>query len=345
MVAVGKVATALPQFCCSTDQIIQVARTWLLNAGQDPQLFERLTKNSGIQNRYFALPVSDLVKLNGAEERAEIFQTEGSKLLESAISQALAEASLSAKDVATLIFVSCSVPTIPSLDAHVLPGLGFSAAVNRIPVYQHGCLGGAFGLSLASRLVAEGPVVVASVELCSLIYHASDLRSDNVVGAALFGDGAAAVVLSEEPKGLSIRASRSHLISNSTQLMGYDVKDAGAHLRLDREIPNCIAAELPSAVENFLADQGLSSKEIGWWLVHPGGAKILRTVESFFELKPEQMQWSWEVLKQFGNMSSASLLFALKLFQVSEVSKTGQKALMVGIGPGLTIQMILFDCL
>jgi alkylresorcinol/alkylpyrone synthase len=126
--------------------------------------------------------------------------------------------------------------------------------------------------------------------------------------------------------------------------MGYDIFDDGTHLRLDREIPQALLSAAPRAIERFLRSAGLSSGDVRWWLFHPGGAKILSSLEETLSVSREQTRWSWDSLRDHGNMSSASILFALKGFLNDKEYSPGDKMVMLGVGPGLTLQLNLFEC-
>jgi alkylresorcinol/alkylpyrone synthase len=240
---------------------------------------------------------------------------------------------------------SCSVPTIPSLDARVFPEIGLAPTTFRLPIFQYGCAGGAIGLALGGDItVTHGTTLVVAIELCSLLYQGEDVTPGNIVGSTIFGDGAACVVLSPSKGTLRICASQSLLIPNTYALMGYDILDDGAHLHLDREIPQTLLREAPDVIESFLCRHNLSIADVKWWLFHPGGAKILQGLEDTIGLRPEQTRWSWGSLKDYGNMSSASILFALDAFIKDRTYKRGDKLLMLGIGPGLTLQLNLLEC-
>jgi alkylresorcinol/alkylpyrone synthase len=170
------------------------------------------------------------------------------------------------------------------------------------------------------------------------------MQAGNIVGSAIFGDGAACVMVSNDEGPLRILHSQSFLIPNSHELMGYDILDDGTHLRLDKEIPQALVRAAPTAILNALTQAGLSIEDVGWWLFHPGGAKILAFLEQEFHIDREQSRWSWESLRSCGNMSSASILFALEAFLSDRPYARGDKVLMLGIGPGLTLQVNLFEC-
>jgi len=344
MVAVRGIATELPQYVYSKGDICKVGAQWLSNAPHERELFERFVTSSQISQRHFAVPLERILALGGQRERAEIFQREGADLLERVSAKLLQAASISASEIDHLIFTSCSAPVIPSIDTTLVPRAGFSGTINRVPLYQHGCAGGVIGLALASRLVKpEERAIVSAVELCSLVYQAGDLSGGNLVGSAIFGDGAAAVLLDGAGGGLEVVAAKSHLVPNSEYLMGYGIEDDGVHLRLDRALPQALAKHAPVFVRAFLEQNALAPEDIAWWLFHPGGVKVLAVLEEVLGIARTQSVWSWEVLERYGNMSSASILFVLDAFIGSGKAQSGDKVCMLGVGPGLTIEALLLS--
>ena len=342
---VQAVSTLLPPYRYSTREILEVAGRWLQNSPSERALFERLGSSTKIEGRSFALPIEKLVLLKGQAERAKIFTELGTTLLSEVLAEALSASRLAPENVTTLITTSCSVPTIPPIDTRAIPLLGLGPETLRLPIFQYGCAGGAIGLSLARHLSSpRGATLLASVELCSLVYQRDDLKAGNILGSAIFGDGAACAVISEDPGPLRIVDSRSHLIPNTCDLMGYDLLDDGAHLHLDREIPQALLASTPPFVRSFLQGHGLTPSDIQWWLFHPGGAKILSSLEESFDLSPPQAKWGWDTLRENGNMSSASILFVLGNFLRERPYKVGDTVMMIGVGPGLTLQANLFEC-
>jgi len=345
MTFIDSVVTELPKYKYSTDEIIRAASTWLESAPEQRSLFERLSHSTQIENRSFALPVEDILALNGPGSRAAVFSEVGTSLLTDVISKGLSSSSLQTSDIGALLFTSCTVPAIPSIDVKAIDALSLPPDLVRLPIFQHGCAGGAVGLSLASRISLSGKAtLLTSVELCSLIYQGGDLTGGNIVGSAIFGDGAACAVLRPDSGRLKIRATHSHLIPNTYHLMGYDIFDDGTHLRLDREVPQCLAEVAPPLIASFLTGLGYGPSDVAWWIFHPGGAKILHALESSLKLAPAQCRWGWDALKEHGNMSSASVLFALSQFLDERPYKLGDLVCMVGVGPGLTIQLNLFEC-
>lgn len=342
MATVRAISTTLPKHAYSKADICEIGEHWLHNTPHESALFQRFVSSSQIEQRHFALPLHDVLTLGGSHERSSHFQREGGVLLKDTIAQLLSKSGVTASAINHLITTSCSAPIIPAIDAGVIDELGLLRTVSRVPLYQHGCAGGVVGLALASRLVRPHErAVVAAVELCSLVYQAADLSGGNLVGSAIFGDGAAAVLLDGSDGGLRIVAAQSHLVPQSAFLMGYDIEDDGAHLRLDRALPQALSQHAPPFLRAFLAEQELTPQDISWWLFHPGGVKVLAVLEDALGIQRLQSRWAWEVLERYGNMSSASILFVLDSFLQSNAAQPGENVCMLGVGPGLTIEAIL----
>jgi len=345
MASIRAVSTVLPKYEYSRDDICKVGDAWLSDAPHQRDLFLRFVSSSQISRRHFAIPLEQILGLTGAGERSKLFQSYGRPLLKDVAALLLQNNGTNAQDIDHLIFTSCSAPVIPSIDVGLVDDLEFRRSVNRIPVYQHGCAGGVIGLAIASRVLKpKEKAILAAVELCSLVYQARDLTGGNLVGSAIFGDGAAAVLLdSDESAGLRIVDSCSHLVPDSAALMGYNSEDDGPHLRLDRALPQALTENAPPFLRSFLAKQQLQIQDIKWWLFHPGGVKVLAALENALNINRDRSRWSWEVLERFGNMSSCSILFVIESFLRSEAIKPGELACVVGVGPGLTIEAVLLQ--
>lgn len=344
MAVIRGVTTSLPQYKYSKQDICAVGAEWLKDSPHELELFQRFVQSSQISERHFAVPLETILALSGPHERAAHFQEQGRPLLSRTIANLLTGAELSPTSVDHLIVTSCSAPIIPAIDVAVVDDLSLRRSISRVPVYQHGCAGGVIGLAMAHRLLQPNErAIVAAVELCSLVYQSGDLTGGNLVGSAIFGDGAAAVLVDSEGPGLSVTAARSHLVPNSAHLMGYNSEDDGPHLRLDRALPQALSQHAPPFIRKFLGDNGLAPADINWWLFHPGGVKVLAALEEAFQIERSRSRWAWEVLERYGNMSSASILFVLEAFLTSRVTKPGDRACIVGVGPGLTIEAIILE--
>lgn len=344
MAVIRGVTTRLPEHAYSKEDICAVGAQWLKDSPHELELFRRFVQSSQITQRHFAVPLKTILAMGGPHERAAHFQEQAKPLLSKTIADLLAESGAVPDSIDHLIVTSCSAPIIPAIDVAVIDALALRRSISRIPIYQHGCAGGVIGLAMAQRLLKSTErAVVAAAELCSLVYQSRDLTGGNLVGSAIFGDGAAAVLLEGSGAGLTITAARSHLVPHSAHLMGYNSEDDGPHLRLDRALPQALARHAPPFIIQFLGDNGVAPSDVGWWLFHPGGVKVLAALEEAFQIERGQSRWAWEVLERYGNMSSASILFVLEAFLASNVIEQGQKACIVGVGPGLTIEAILLE--
>lgn len=344
MPSIASVGTALPSFKYTFSDVQDVGERWLANNSDGLALFKRLTSAGNNRSRFFAVPPDGILNLNGLQNRAELFEREAPPLGQESLERALSAAGLRPADLSTFLFTSCSCPVIPSVDSLIMERLEMPRATRRIPIYQHGCAGGIIGISLAARLAQPGSkVALTSVELCSLVFHPDDHSGAQLVGSAIFGDGAASVIIDTEDKGLVIKSTESFLVPESRHLMGYETHDDGFHLRLDRQLPARLADIAPRQVKHFLLSQGLTAEEIDHWLFHPGGVKILDSLERSLCKDRRSATWARDTLTEVGNLSSASVLFVLDRFLNAKVVKHGERILMLGVGPGLTLELILFE--
>ena len=338
------VNTSVGKYTYTPEEIISAAHLWLKDNDALKEKFGRFLKSSDISKRKFALSLEEILTLDGAEARAKTFEVLGSELGVSALLGNLEKSKIEKEKIDSMVFVSCTCPILPSIDTLLIEQAGLAENISRIPIYQHGCAGGVVGLSLLHKLVqSERYALLSSVELCSLVFQRENLSAGQLVGSALFGDGSGTVIVGGFDKGLVITDAKSYLIPNTRHVMGYDIHDNGSHLRLKPELPSIIAKHIPIFLSDFLSQHQMTHQDLNWWLIHPGGVKILELLEQTFNLHKEQSAWSREILKQIGNLASASILFVLESFLNSKVAKVGDKGVIIGVGPGLTIELILFE--
>lgn len=343
MVSVQAISTALPAHRYDAKSLLEESSGWLATHPEQREKFERFVRSARTESRFFTQPVSEILKIKGLEDRAALFERHGTTLGELSLRAALERARILPGDLGTVVFTSCTCPVIPSIDTILVERVGLDPNINRVPIYQYGCAGGVAGLALAAKLAeVAGPVALISVELCSLVFHRDDHSAGHLVGSAIFADGSATAIVSKEDSPLAFVASRSHLLPATRHLMGYDLHDDGSHLRLARELPEMLAAQVPKIVSTFLTDHSLHSSVIDWWLFHPGGIKILDSLERLFCSDPSVARWSRQVLREVGNLSSATVLFVLDAFLTEAPYESGDHVLLLGIGPGLTVELILF---
>ncbi|MEQ8395295.1 type III polyketide synthase [Thalassobaculum sp.] len=308
---------------------------------------DRVFDSSTVDQRWLAQPLDWYRVEHGWADRAVAFQHAALSLLQDAASRALASAGLAASDVDHVLCVSTTGFATPSLDARLIGPLGLRHDVGRTPVFGWGCAGGAIGLARAADIARAAPgrtVLFLVVELCSLAFRA-DPEPVNVVGSALFGDGAAAVVLQVPPRDGPVAeprivASAEHTWPDSLDVMGWRIDDAGFGLELRRDLPAFLVDRLRPVVENFLTGQGLRLAELDGVVGHPGGPKVLDAVAVALDLAPNALDSSRAVLRAFGNPSAAGVLMVLR--KVLDGGARGRH-LMLALGPGFTAALNLLE--
>ena len=307
--------------------------------------FDRLApvfKNAGIDNRAIAMPLDWYLEPQGLKERNAVYLKVANQLFVEATQIALAAAKISAAEVDTIVTISSSGIATPTLEARALIELGFRPDILRVPVFGLGCAGGISGLALGVQLAQAKPgsvVLLVVVELCSLWFHQDTLTKANIVASALFGDGAAAVVLS------TARASNRHIMGtgvqhtwpSTLQIMGWDVNDSGLEVVFDRDIPPFIRRQIAPVMADFLKRLNLTRDGIVRFGFHPGGIKVLEALESALEIKPGSLDIERSVLRDHGNMSAPTVLFVLK--RLLENANPGIYVISA-LGPGFTAAAI-----
>lgn len=326
-----------------TEELIPFIEEWTAHDRDLQKLALRFLRSSLVEERSFVDAPEIITGERGLAERSERFDFTGKDLALNAARGALK--GIPPEDIDVLIVASCTAPNIPSLDSLLIPELGLRPTIRRIPIFQYGCIGGASGLSLAHELTQSGNrVLLVSVEICSLLFHKKIPNKAALVGAALFGDGAAAVVLEPEDNGgtglATIDRTATQLITNSRELMGYDTLDDGFYLRLSPDLPKVVLETATNTLRHLFEERGCTEKSFDGWLVHPGGVKILNTFQETFALTEEQIGASFEVLRTRGNISSSSVFFVLEEHMKRTSLGRDHDALMLGIGPGLFLETL-----
>ena len=281
--------------------------------------------------------------------RSERYATEAPGLAAAAAHRALDASDVVGSQITHLVTVSCTGFSAPGIDIALIDRLGLPLSTQRVQVGFMGCHGAVNGLRAGTGLVAAHPsarVLICCVELCSLHYQYGQ-ETERIVTGALFADGAASVVLGDDPGTESlgsqsavgcVQATGSFLVPDSREAMTWQIGNHGYMMTLSPQVPDLIQRHLPAYLDQWLADHGESIASIGGWAVHPGGMRILSAVESALGLDEDELETSRSVLSEHGNMSSATMLFILDRFQVRDQPKPW---LMLGFGPGLEIEVAL----
>ncbi|UCH73041.1 MAG: type III polyketide synthase [Rhodospirillales bacterium] len=339
----ASLAVAVPDVEIRQQDVAEAAG--LVFAGR-PDNFERLRPvyaNAGVEKRYSCVPLSWYAEPHGWRERHDLFVRSAVELMHRAATDCLRRAGVDAGQVDGLVVVSTTGMATPSLDARLLERMNFRRDIMRLPVFGYGCAGGVIGLSRTAALSRADPGshwLLLVVELCGLTFRPSDKSNSNIVATALFGDGAAAALLSCEEAGPAIVAGGEHTWPNSLDVMGWQIEDDGFGVLFSRNIPTLVRTQFRQVADAFLARHGLTLGDIDTFVMHPGGAKVIDALQEALELPREALESCRSVLRDFGNMSAATVLFVLH--RVLEEQRPG-RMLLGALGPGFTAGFMVLE--
>jgi len=346
---IASVAAAFPENHYPQDELVALlGQQW----GGSPQALARLEAlngRTGVASRHLALPKEDYGKIRGFSARNKEYVRIATELGAQALSKALAEAEIDPAQLGHLFFVSVTGIATPSIDARLVNRLGLNPQLCRTPIFGLGCVAGAAGLARAADWAKAYPhrcVALLAVELCSLTWQDDDLSVPNLIASSLFGDGAAAVVIagSDLPaRGPRIVASRSVFYPGTEQVMGWDIGSQGLRIVLSAGVPELVRRHVPADVDRFLADQGLSRADVQHWIMHTGGPKVLEAFAECLGLSERALEFSWSQLRTNGNLSSASVLMVLGDVWRERRPASGERALLMAMGPGFCSEMVLLE--
>ena len=340
-------STAVPPHMLSREIVKDCIGDVFSLSGARLDAIRKVIDNSEIDERYSVFPLEYTIEPRPLAQINAEYREKSVELGLQVAERALAQAGMAPTDVDLLITVSCTGVMIPSLDAHLATSMGFRSDVRRLPITELGCAAGAAGLARTWEYLTAFPdrtALLIAVEIPTLTFQRKDFSQANLISAVLFGDGAAGVVVTgREAPGPRIVASECFLFPNSLDAMGFDLRDSGFHIVLSKDVPELIRERVKDLAEGFLARQGLRREDISAFLLHPGGQRLLSFMQEELGLTRSDTEISWDILRRYGNLSSASVLFILNEWQVQKVMPSGSYGLLMAFGPGFTAEMLLLQ--
>jgi alkylresorcinol/alkylpyrone synthase len=345
MGTIATIATAVPSYRMTCAEVKQAVQQVFQFEPRRLAPIMALFDHAQVAQRYSVFPLDYLMRPRSLSQTAREYQEHAVALGRQVARDCLARAGVPPVDIDLLITVSCTGYMIPSLDAYLINDLGFRANVRRLPITELGCAAGAVALARAREFVRAFPgssVLVVAVELPSLTFQHNDRSQANLVACALFGDGAAAALVTERAApGAQILDTESYLFPDSLDAMGFDLQDNGLHIVLSKDVPALVRSRITWLVGQFLERNGLALHQLSACILHPGGKKILSYLEQELDLSHEAIRPSWDVLQNYGNLSSAAILFVLREWLTKRCPAAGAYGLLAAFGPGFSAELLL----
>ncbi len=341
--AVGK---ALPPHYYGQEELLAAFKDQWNQQHYNPERLDRLHKNVLVGGRHLALPIEAYDELETWGQANDQWIRVAQEVGAEAIRDAVERSGLGWDQIGALLTVTVTGVATPSLDARLMNRLELPRDLRRVPIFGLGCVAGAAGIARAADLVAGTPekaAILLSVELCSLTLQRRDLSIPNLIATGLFGDGAAAAVVTGaeiDAGGPEVVATRSVFYPETEEVMGWRISEEGFRIVLSADVPNMVSDHLRQDVDSFLAEHGLTRDEIAAWICHPGGPKVLAAMEESLELPADALEPTWRSLREVGNLSSSSVLLVLR-----EILDTppgpGEHGLLLAMGPGFCSELVL----
>lgn len=338
----------LPQYSATTHDTMPFVDLWL--EGQEERFARKVKKifeGAAVDRRYAVMPPGEVFTATSFEEKNDIYTREATKLGEKVLRKALAKSGWEPQSLDYIITVSCTGIMIPSLDAYLINSLQLRQDIIRLPVTEMGCAAGVSGIIYASNFLKSNPkkrAAVIAVETPTTTFQLDDYSMPNIVSAAIFGDGAACCLLSsyEGDKGPQVLDTCMYHFYDAEHMMGFRLTNVGLKMVLDVAVPDTIAAHFEGIINPFLSNNSLTIKDVEHLIFHPGGKKIVATVEDLFSAFGKNINQTKDVLRSYGNMSSATVLYVLEQVMDNRPEE-GEKGLMLSFGPGFSAQQVLLQ--
>lgn len=353
MPAIHDIKTVLPPHRMSQEVVSEFAREHFAGKLNDVERLLPIFDHAGIQSRYFSIPVDWFSEVHSLEEKNELYIQNATRLSAEAARGLLENNGLEPHQIDYIIYVNSTGLATPSIDARLINVLNLRSNIRRTPIWGLGCAGGAAGLAHAYHYALGHPndrVLLIAAELCGLTFMADDFSQSNFVATALFGEGAAAVLVTGDSvtegrangRAVEMLGTRSQFFPDSEDVMGWSVVSGGLQVVFAQRIPEIVAAHAEEDLVSFLAEFGLTLGDIEEFLLHPGGRKVIEAYEQALGFSNGHLALSREVLRDFGNMSSVTVLFVLERY-LKKKDREGY-SLISALGPGFCSESILVKC-
>ncbi|MDQ1472839.1 MAG: alkylresorcinol/alkylpyrone synthase [Bryobacterales bacterium] len=339
-------ASAFPAHHYSQNELVEAFLRHWGDRLPDGRKLELLHSNVGVESRFLSLPIDDYPGLTFGQANNVWIET-AQNLGQKAVCKAIRLAGLQHADPGAFFFVSVTGIASPSIEARLINRMGLSRNIRRVPIFGLGCVAGAAGIARAADYVKAYPdqcAILLSVELCSLTLQVDDLTVANLISTGLFGDGAAAVIVagdSYSQPGVDIIATKSIFYPDTERVMGWDISESGFRIVLSPEVPDVVAKNLGGDMDVFLGEHGLTRDDVGCWVLHTGGPKVLRATQQALGVDEKALAASWDCLRRMGNLSSASVLMVLEDTMMNRRPERGTWSVLAAMGPGFCSELVL----
>ncbi len=336
------------------DLALEYLRAGQGNGDTTPERIERLFARTGVEGRHLVLPKEAYAELGGFGERSALWLEHALDLGHAAVEGALTRAQLAASDVALFVSNSVTGVAVPSLEARIMAARGdFAPDCRRLPIFGLGCVAGAAAVARVSEYLRANPThaaIILCVEICSLTFQLSDTSIANVIGSALFGDGAACVVMvgAEHPKaqtgaGMAVADTRSIFFQGTERTMGWDIVDEGFRIVLSGSVPELARGAFSTGLRQFLTGHDLTPDGVTRWFGHPGGPAVIDAIEGGLGLSRGTLDASRRTLARVGNLSSASVLVLIEEALHRDTLPDTGVGVLYAMGPGFCAELVLLQ--
>jgi alkylresorcinol/alkylpyrone synthase len=350
---IASVGTAYPSHRYPQAAITEALRERWQHKMEEPRILNRLHANCGVEFRHTVFPLEQYPTLDTFTKTNDAWIKAAVDLGQLAICRALDRVGLSPADISAIFFASVTGIASPTVDARLINRMPFPVNVKRTPIFGLGCVAGAAGISRASDYVRAFPkqhALLLSVELCSLTWQDDDLSIANLISCGLFGDGAAAVIISGSETELAkknhsprVLDTRSTFYRNTEHIMGWDITDTGFKIVLSPDVPKVVNEHLLKNVEGFLTDNKLTQDDISTYIFHSGGPKVLEAMEKSLSLPTDALAPSWKSLREVGNLSAASVLAVMESYLNEHPGAPGSYSILAAMGPAFCSELVLLQ--